>query len=194
MASLRVTSGPLAGTTVEVKEDLVIGRVDAGLTIDDAEISRRHAIVRRVGGALEIEDLGSSNGTYVDGQRIANPTLLGGGTKLTLGTTELVVQGVLTDATRIRQRPDVTKLGAVQDPDLELTRARPKPSPPPPAAVAPPAAAAPAEQPRQPVGDFQPPVRRRSRGLASRSWVPVALSFGTVILTAVALVIYFAAR
>jgi hypothetical protein len=34
----------------------------------------------------------------------------------------------------------------------------------------------------------------RRRGLASRSWVPVALSFGTVILTALALVIYFATR
>jgi hypothetical protein len=46
----------------------------------------------------------------------------------------------------------------------------------------------------QPLGDFQPPVRRRRRGLASRSWVPVALSFGTVIVVAIALVVYFAAR
>jgi hypothetical protein len=45
-----------------------------------------------------------------------------------------------------------------------------------------------------PVGEFHPPTRRRGRGLASRSWVPVVLSFGTVVLTAVALVIYFAAR
>jgi hypothetical protein len=37
-------------------------------------------------------------------------------------------------------------------------------------------------------------VRRRRRGLASRSWIPVALSFGTVVLTAIALVAYFATR
>jgi hypothetical protein len=45
-----------------------------------------------------------------------------------------------------------------------------------------------------PVGEFSPPAMRRSRGLASRSWVPVALSFGSVILTAIALIVYFAAR
>jgi hypothetical protein len=46
----------------------------------------------------------------------------------------------------------------------------------------------------QAVGSFSPPKRRRSSGLASRSWVPVVLSFGTVVLVAIALVIYFAAR
>jgi hypothetical protein len=42
-----------------------------------------------------------------------------------------------------------------------------------------------------PVGEFHPPTHRRQRGLASRSWVPVALSFGTALLVAIALVIYF---
>jgi hypothetical protein len=42
------------------------------------------------------------------------------------------------------------------------------------------------------VGEFRPPERARKQpGLASRSWVPVALSFGTVIIVAIALVIYF---
>jgi pSer/pThr/pTyr-binding forkhead associated (FHA) protein len=44
------------------------------------------------------------------------------------------------------------------------------------------------------VGAFQTPSERRGAGLASRSWIPVVLSFGTAVLTAVALVIYFAAR
>ena len=46
--------------------------------------------------------------------------------------------------------------------------------------------------PTEAVGEFHPPERRKvQRGLASRSWVPVALSFGTVIIVAIALVIYF---
>jgi hypothetical protein len=45
--------------------------------------------------------------------------------------------------------------------------------------------------PSQPIGEFRPPSHRSQRGLASRSWVPVALSFGTALLVAIALVIYF---
>ncbi len=46
--------------------------------------------------------------------------------------------------------------------------------------------------PAQAVGEFRPPERQQvQHGLASRSWVPVALSFGTVIVVAIALVIYF---
>ncbi len=46
-------------------------------------------------------------------------------------------------------------------------------------------------QPTQPLAPFHPPSQRRQKGLASRSWLPVALSFGTVIIVAIALVIYF---
>lgn len=46
-------------------------------------------------------------------------------------------------------------------------------------------------RPLDSVAPFHPPSQQRQRGLASRSWVPVALSFGTVIIVAIALVIYF---
>jgi hypothetical protein len=50
-------------------------------------------------------------------------------------------------------------------------------------------------KPAQPLAPFTPPEKRSpQRGLASRSWVPVALSYGSVILTAIALVLYFALR
>ena len=42
-----------------------------------------------------MEDLGSTNGTFVDGTRIDEPTLLGGGAEIKIGTTVLVVEGVL---------------------------------------------------------------------------------------------------
>ncbi|HTU86055.1 MAG TPA: FHA domain-containing protein [Solirubrobacteraceae bacterium] len=193
MARLRVVSGPAVGRTVDIDEEIVIGREDTDLAIDDGEMSKRHAVVRRHANRLQVEDLGSTNGTFVDGARIAEPTLLGGGAEIKLGTTVLVVEGVLpvSDSSGdIPQPRNATRISATI-PD----------SGPAPASAAPvtaaatataPAAARPPAAPAQAVGEFRPPERsRRQPGLASRSWVPVALSFGTVVLVAIALVIYF---
>ena len=187
MARLRVVSGPNAGQTVDVEEEIVIGREDTDLAIDDEEMSRRHAVVRRHANRLQVEDLGSTNGTFVDGTRIAEPTLLGGGAEIKVGTTVLVVEGVLpvSDSSADIAPRNVTR----------VSQAIPEGAPAPLAATAAPAAAPPAPAPAAPVqavGDFRPPQRSRKQpGLASRSWVPVALSFGTVIIVAIALVIYF---
>jgi hypothetical protein len=192
MARLRVVSGPLAGQIVDVDEEVVIGREDTDLTIDDEELSRRHAVVRRFNNRLQVEDLGSTNGTFVDGARIAEPTLLGGGAEIKLGATVLVVEGVLPvasgesvtaarNATRISPTLSENSVGAPQ------AAAAPRPAPPPTGPIT-----GPGPAPSQPLGEFRPPGRvRRKRGLASRSWVPVALSFGTMIIVAIALVIYF---
>ena len=187
MARLRVVSGPNAGQTVDVEEEIVIGREDTDLAIDDDEMSRRHAVVRRHANRLQVEDLGSTNGTFVDGTRIAEPTLLGGGAEIKVGTTVLVVEGVLpvSDSSGDIAPRNVTR----------VSQAIPEGAPAPLAATVAPAAAPPAPAPAAPVqavGDFRPPQRSRKQpGLASRSWVPVALSFGTVIIVAIALVIYF---
>ena len=260
VASLEIRSGPLTGQTIELTDEVVIGRENADVTIDDAQISRRHAVVRSVVGAVEVEDLGSSNGTFVDEQRIEAPTRVGGGAKIRLGATVLEVTGVLpVQATRVsgvadpqvtrarpiadpqvtrarpiadpqvtRARPiadpQVTRARPIADPqvtrarpiaDPQVTRARPiadpqttdpgrapaevagaasVPAPSPPAPAAPAAALGSARSVSLVVGEFVPPTARRSRGLASRSWAPVVLSFGTVVLTAIALVIYFASQ
>ncbi len=71
--SLRILSGPAAGTTLHVAAELVLGReAEGGVSLgDDARLSRRHArILRAPGGGLLIEDLGSSNGTWFNKQRI----------------------------------------------------------------------------------------------------------------------------
>jgi hypothetical protein len=193
MARLRVVSGPAAGRTVDVEGEVVIGREDADLDIDDPELSRRHAVVREFANRLQVEDLGSTNGTYVDGARIAEPTLLGGGAEIKIGMTVLAVEGVLP----VSESADVSR-----GPAREVTRVSPAlsttPSASPPAAAASPSGAsasgapgAPRAVPTQAVGEFRPRQRGRQSGLASRSWVPVALSFGTVVLVAIALVIYF---
>ncbi len=187
MARLRITSGPLAGQTVDVEGELVIGREDTDLTIEDLEMSRHHAVVRPFQSRLQVEDLGSRNGTFVDGNRIEEPTLLGGGAEIKMGTTVLVVEGVLP----VSAEGDLSDRG--------VTRASPAPSEAAPAPAAQPPVSPPAPEPlpqapAAPLSPFHPPQQRRQRGLASRSWVPVALSFGTVIIVAIALIIYFATR
>jgi hypothetical protein len=197
MARLRVVSGPLAGQTIDVETEVVIGREDTDLTIDDVELSRRHAVVRRHASRLQVEDLGSTNGTYVDGTRIQEPTILGGGAEIQIGTTKLVVEGVL-PAGRDAAEPE-TPASRASEPTRASIEIPPEMRQQP-AAVA--AASAPAPptavsqpKPAQPLAPFTPPEKRSpQRGLASRSWAPVVLSYGSVILTAIALVLYFALR
>jgi EmrB/QacA subfamily drug resistance transporter len=77
--------GPLAGQRFPVERELSLGRENVDVILDDPEVSRRHAIVRQVDGALELVDVGSVNGTYVNGQRIHEPTLLANGDAISLG-------------------------------------------------------------------------------------------------------------
>lgn len=54
-----------------ISESTTVGRSkDAGLMIDDDQISRRHAQLKPLSDGLEVEDLGSSNGTFLNGQRL----------------------------------------------------------------------------------------------------------------------------
>src|SRR5215210_2697918 len=92
MASLVITSGQLEGRRIEVTQELVIGRENVDVEIDDAELSRRHFAVRPVAGGLEVEDLGSRNGTRVDGTRIDGPTRVKHGAVVTVGMTTLAVE------------------------------------------------------------------------------------------------------
>ncbi|MEA2430800.1 MAG: hypothetical protein QOI19_1273, partial [Thermoleophilaceae bacterium] len=87
--ALRVSEGPAAGSVLTVAdEELLIGRQapGAGKLGNDIEISRRHARVSREStGDFLIEDLGSTNGTYVNGERIAGAHVLQAGDELEMG-------------------------------------------------------------------------------------------------------------
>lgn len=92
---LEVISGVAPGTMIVVEDELVIGRhaTGAGRLSDDEEISRQHArISREASGSYAIEDLGSSNGTFVNGLRIQTPRLLELGDSIETGATTLVVR------------------------------------------------------------------------------------------------------
>ena len=70
---------------MDVEGGLTVGRDGADLEIDDPKISRRHAKFRSVDGGLEVEDLGSTNGTFVAGERIEGTVQLKNGDSVRLG-------------------------------------------------------------------------------------------------------------
>ena len=91
---LRVTGGNAQGTEIEVEDEFLIGRQaeGAGTLGDDIEISRRHARITRSAHGCVIEDLGSTNGTFVNGRKITGPEPLSVGDTVQVGDTTLVVQ------------------------------------------------------------------------------------------------------
>ena len=80
-------SGPTPGVTFPLEGDqLIIGRDSSNsVAINDAEISRKHSRLSFQGGKYVLEDLGSTNGTFVNGQRLAGPVVLKPGDVVSLG-------------------------------------------------------------------------------------------------------------
>ena len=137
---------------------LSLGR-EAGndLVVEDPQISRRHARLTRQGHSYLLEDLGSTNGTFVNGSRVSTPVLLANGDLI--GLADTVVLAVQIPAAF---DADETFVGNVVDDEATVV----KPSPPPTQPFAPPVvppAAKPAARPvakpqPQPVPAYVPPA------------------------------------
>jgi predicted component of type VI protein secretion system len=70
-----------------------IGRSrDCEIVLEDTGISRRHADIRPSGEGWTLEDLGSTNGVLVNGQRVAGARQLSAGDRVELGSTEIVFE------------------------------------------------------------------------------------------------------
>ncbi|MGH2583112.1 MAG: FHA domain-containing protein [Anaerolineales bacterium] len=84
---LIMTEGPFPGQRFDLKgQSVIIGRDPASnFVIDDIEVSRRHARLIVQGSGFAIEDLGSTNGTFVEDQRIRNLVPLQPGVTIRLG-------------------------------------------------------------------------------------------------------------
>jgi pSer/pThr/pTyr-binding forkhead associated (FHA) protein len=108
-ARLEVVSGNAAGASLVVDDELTIGRhADGpGRLAGDEEISRSHARLSvDASGFCAIEDLGSTNGTYVNGLRISAPQTLSEGDTIEVGATTLVVQELPSSAEVTPSRAD----------------------------------------------------------------------------------------
>lgn len=88
---LVVTKGPLAGTTLNLTDQpIAIGRAnDATLVLNDDYASSRHARLFSQDGQWIVEDLGSTNGTYLDRQRVSRPMPVPLGVPVRIGKTVL---------------------------------------------------------------------------------------------------------
>jgi len=86
---LVMRSGPNPGQTFDLLQpEITIGRdINNTIVINDAEVSRKHARIFTQGGFYQLEDTGSTNGTFVNGQRLMGPHLLRPGETIFLGET-----------------------------------------------------------------------------------------------------------
>ena len=86
-----ILEGGNSGETVSLSEaPLLIGRgTDAAIRLDDDYVSTRHARIASSGDQWFVEDLGSTNGTYVGPRRITQATSIGLGTQVRIGKTIL---------------------------------------------------------------------------------------------------------
>lgn len=89
--ALFVVAGDGAGRTFTIdNEEVVIGRSrEADIVISDLEVSRRHLRARGEGETLVVEDLGSSNGTFVNDEPLAGPRRLREGDVVEIGGTKM---------------------------------------------------------------------------------------------------------
>ncbi len=119
-ARIEVVAGNAAGTWLDVTDELLIGRhADGpGRLGDDEEISRYHARLSLDAGELcAVEDLGSTNGTFVNGLRISVPQTLKQGDTIELGNSTLVVRELPTPAADPSgDSPDQTEEHAAAEP------------------------------------------------------------------------------
>jgi len=110
MAALVFISGPSLGLRREIGDELTIGRAaSCEIALDDDKVSRQHARIELDGGELKIRDLGSRNGTRVNGKRIRSELRLVDGDQIQFGdsTARLELDAAVIDAEP--DRPDLRR-------------------------------------------------------------------------------------
>jgi pSer/pThr/pTyr-binding forkhead associated (FHA) protein len=88
--TVEIVEGPGAGRTAALDRPLVLGRdADVDLPLDDTQASRRHARLDPTPQGAVVEDLGSTNGTFVNANAVHGRAAINAGDELTVGVTVL---------------------------------------------------------------------------------------------------------
>jgi pSer/pThr/pTyr-binding forkhead associated (FHA) protein len=78
---------PIEGRERPATPGMTIGRAECDVELNDPDVSRRHAVVRSVDGGLALEDLDSTNGTFVNETRISGIAEVAVGDRVRFGNT-----------------------------------------------------------------------------------------------------------
>lgn len=90
--SIAIIAGADAGTVYRVERPrITIGRSGADLTINDSEASRQHAAIEVRDAVIVLEDLKSTNGTLIDGEKVSAPSELQDKSEFQIGGTTLMI-------------------------------------------------------------------------------------------------------
>jgi predicted component of type VI protein secretion system len=163
-------SGPAPGKSYSLtKNEIYLGRdITNDIVINDPEISRKHARLTLQSEGYLLEDLGSTNGTFVDGKRITGPHILGAGEVIMLGDNVSLVYEAISDydpEATVAVAPDEVPMTAPQAPmtteplpDFGPPATGQMPAQPPPSEVPPPA--------------WPSPVKQQAEGTSNtRTWI-----------------------
>jgi len=150
---LIMRSGPTPGKVFPLSNpEITVGRdMTNDIVINDAEISRRHARLILQAGDYVLEDLGSTNGTFVNGQRLMGPHALRHGELIMFGENV----GLVYESSNVVADLNATVISTPMGPQATVSAPSPMPAPPPMYAP-PPMEAAPMYAQQVPAGPLEP--------------------------------------
>jgi predicted component of type VI protein secretion system len=143
-----IEQSPSEGAEHSVEQGTTIGREGCDITLGDPDVSRRHAEIQISNGDLLINDLGSTNGTFVNGERIDQPRSLRDGDEVRIGAVVWRLRAPA-GATRIAGTMSAEEAGAAATPS-QATTVRPTADPAPEPTASQPAVSEPATEPATP--------------------------------------------
>jgi S1-C subfamily serine protease len=152
--------------------ELIIGRApQSDLVLDDERVSSRHArLTYQADGSVRLEDLQSTNGTYVNGKRISVPVTLRGGEEIGLGHHTLAVRSTDAAEATVIGTPATVMAGPAQRP-APVAVLQPKP--------------APAGPPAPPPGTYAQPVGGSGKGARTSTKVLAGVVITLIVVVAV---------